>query len=137
MLLHCFIALENLKMTQPLIDEDQKLALLHVPFTGTTLFRGDLANLQEANTKRANAITVFPPTAPPVSYSSRPHVSRGRNFNYSDRRGGYSRRAVAEAEDRAGPRQMPLSFTALSIDFQQEYVAWICIILAPSVRAGR
>ena len=34
MLLRRFIALENLKKTQPPIDEDQKLALLHAPFTG-------------------------------------------------------------------------------------------------------
>ena len=43
MLLRCFIGLENHKKTQPLIDEDQKLALLHAPFTGTTLFGGELA----------------------------------------------------------------------------------------------
>ena len=92
MLLRCLIALENLKKTNPMIDEDQKVALLHAPFTGTTLFGGELAKLQEVNTKRANAITVFPPTAPPVSYSSQLYVRRGRNFNYSDRRGGYCRR---------------------------------------------
>ena len=80
MLLRCFIALENLKMTQTPIDEDQKLALLHVPFTGTTLFGGGLANLQETNTKPANAVTVFLPIVPPVSYSSQPYVSQGRNF---------------------------------------------------------
>ena len=55
MLMRCLIALDNLKKTQPPIDEDQKLALLHAPFTGTTLFRGELAKLQEANTKRGNA----------------------------------------------------------------------------------
>ena len=74
MFLLSFVALENLKKTQSPIDEDQKLALLHAPFTETTLFGGDLDKLQEANTKRANAVTVFPPTAHPVFYSSRPYV---------------------------------------------------------------
>ena len=68
-------------------DDDQKLALLHAPFKGTTLFGGELASkLQEANTKRAATFTVFSqPTAPPVSYFTRPYVGRGRSFN--DRRG--------------------------------------------------
>ena len=52
---------------------------------------GELAKLQETNTKCANAVTVFRPTAPPPSYP-RPYVSLGRSFNYSDRRGGYSTR---------------------------------------------
>ena len=71
MLLRRFIALGNLKKTQPPIDEDQKLALLHAPFTGTTLFGEELAKLREANTKCANAVTVHPTTAPPASYPSR------------------------------------------------------------------
>ena len=63
------------------IDEDQKLALLHAPFKGTTLFGGELAKLQEANTKRAATFTVFPqPTAPPTSYSTRPFAGRGKSF---------------------------------------------------------
>ena len=70
----------------PLIDDDQRFALLHAPFKGTTLFGGELAKLQEANTKRAATFAVFPtPTAPPVSYSSRPYVGRGKSF--SDRKG--------------------------------------------------
>ena len=72
MLLHRSIALDNL------IDEDQGLALLyhvHAPFKGTTLFGGELAKLQEANTKHAATFTVFPmPLAPPVLYSSRLYV---------------------------------------------------------------
>ena len=55
MFMRCLIVLENLKETQPSIDED----LLHAPITGTTLFGGELAKLQEANTKRANAVSVF------------------------------------------------------------------------------
>ena len=74
------IALDCLERTLPPIDEDQKLALLHAPFKGTTLFGGELAKLQEANTKRA-AFTVFPkPTAPSTSYSARPYIGRGKSF---------------------------------------------------------
>ena len=91
MLLHRLIALENLKKTQLLIDEDQKLALLHAPFTGTTLFGGEYCKR-----KRSNAVTVFLPSAPSVSSSSRPYVGRGRNFSYSDRRVGYSRRGCGQ-----------------------------------------
>ena len=80
------IALDCLRRTLPPIDDDQNLALLHAPFKGTTLFGGELAILQEANTKRATTFTVFPqPTAPPASYSTRPYVGRGRSF--TDRRG--------------------------------------------------
>ena len=85
MLLHRSIALDCLRRTFPPID-DQKLALLHAPFKGTTLFGGELAKLQEANTNRAATFTVFPqPTAPPASYSTRPYVGRGKSF--TDRRG--------------------------------------------------
>ena len=62
MLLRRSIALDNLRKTIPPIDEDKRLALLHAPFTGTTLFRGELAKLQEVNTKRAATYTVFPIT---------------------------------------------------------------------------
>ena len=75
------IALDCLERTLPPIDQDQKLALLHAPFRGTALFGGELAKLQEANTKRALTFTVFPqPTAPPTSYSTHPYVGRGKNF---------------------------------------------------------
>ena len=81
MLLRRSIALDCLRKTLPLIDEDQRLTLLHAPFKGTTLFGGELSKLQEANTKRAVTFAVFPtPTAPPVSY-----VARGKSF--SDRKG--------------------------------------------------
>ena len=82
MLLRRSIALDCLRRTLPPIDEDQKLALLHAPFKGTTLFGGELAKLQEANTKHAATFTVFPqPTAPSASYSTHPYVGRGRSFN--------------------------------------------------------
>ena len=81
MLLRCSIALDCLERTLPPIDEDQKLALLHAPFKGTALFGGELAKLQEANTKRAATFTVFPqPTAPSTSYSACPCVGRGKSF---------------------------------------------------------
>ena len=81
MLLRRSIALDCLDRTLPPIDEDQKLALLHAPFKRTTLFGGELAKLQEANTKRAATFTVFPqPTVPPTSYSAHPYVGRGKSF---------------------------------------------------------
>ena len=81
MLLRRSIALDCLERTLPPIDQDQKLALLHAPFKGTTLFGGELAKLQEANTKRSATFTVFPqPTAPPTSYSTRPYAGRGKSF---------------------------------------------------------
>ena len=80
MLLRRSIALDCLRRTLPPIDEDQKLALLHAPFKGTTLFGGELAKQQEANTKRAATFTVFPqPAAPSASYSTCPYVGRGRS----------------------------------------------------------
>ena len=86
MLLRRSIAMHCLRRTLPPIDDDQKLALLHAPFKGTRLFGGELAKLQEANTKLAATFTLFPrPTAPPASYSTRPYVGRGRSFN--DRKG--------------------------------------------------
>ena len=66
---------------------NKMLALLHAPFRGTTLFGGELAKLQEANTKRAATFTVFPqPTAPPTSYSTRPYAGRGNSFR-DDKKG--------------------------------------------------
>ena len=72
------IALDCLERTLPPIDEDQKLALLHAPFKGTTLFGGELAKLQEANTKRAATFTVFPQNS--TSYSACPYVGCGKSF---------------------------------------------------------
>ena len=106
MLLHRSIALDCLRRTLPPIDEDQKLALLHAPFKGTTLFGGELAKLQKANTKRAATFTVFPqPTAPSASYSTHPYVGRGRSFN--EKKGFNLRNLAGEAGDRAGPRPPP------------------------------
>ena len=110
LLLRHSIALDCLRRTLPPIDHDQKLAFLHAPFKGTTLFGGELAKLQEANTKRAATFTVFPqPTAPPASYSTRPYVG---GSSYLDEVGvsmiGRALRNLAgEAGDRAGPRLPP------------------------------
>ena len=87
-----FHSLDCLRRTLPPIDNDQKLAFLHPPFKGTMLFRGELAKLQEANTKRAATFTVFPqPTAPPASYSTQTYVGRGRSFKYGGRGRGQGR----------------------------------------------
>ena len=59
MLMRSSIALKNLSQTISLIDEDQKIALLCAPFKGTSLFGGELAKLQKANTERGSALTVF------------------------------------------------------------------------------
>ena len=105
MLLCRSIALDCLERTLPPIDQDQKLALLHAPFRGTTLFEGELAKLQEANTKRAATFTVFPqPTAPPASYSTRPYAIVVRVLEMIRRA---SENQAAEAGDRAGPCQPP------------------------------
>ena len=70
--MRCSIALDNMTRTIPLIDEDQKVALLHAPFKGTTLFGGEMVKLQRVNTERANALTVFlAPSALPTSYAQR------------------------------------------------------------------
>ena len=55
MLMRHLIALENLKKTQPPIEKDKILALLYVPFTGTSLFGEELAKLQEAYCVPANS----------------------------------------------------------------------------------
>ena len=48
MLTHRTVALDNLSQTIPPIDEDQKVALLHGPFKGTTLFRGEFGKAAES-----------------------------------------------------------------------------------------
>ena len=61
--------LDNLSKTIPPIDRDQRMALLHAPFKGTTLFGGELAKVYRANKERACSVIVFP-TATPQSYTS-------------------------------------------------------------------
>ena len=75
------IALDNLTKTIPMIDEDQKMDLLHASFTLTTLFGVELlAKLQKANTELASALTVFPtPAASSTSYTPQTYVGQGRS----------------------------------------------------------
>ena len=88
--MRCSISLDNMNSTIPPIDKDQKVALLHVPLKGTTLFGGDLAKLQKANTESASALTVFPtPAVPPVLLYSMTLCGSCKNYNYNPgRRGG-------------------------------------------------
>ena len=68
MLMGHTIVLENLSRTIPQIDEDEKVALLHASFKGSTLSGGELAKLQKVNTEHASALTVFPVPAPRSHY---------------------------------------------------------------------
>ena len=73
------MALDNLSKTIPPIDLDQKVALLHAPFKGTTFFGGELAKLHRPNKEHASSVTVYP-AASPQSYSTVPYPGRGRSF---------------------------------------------------------
>ena len=53
------VALDNLAETIPPIDPDQKVALLHAPFKGATLFGGEIAKLHRANKEHASSVTVY------------------------------------------------------------------------------
>ena len=103
MLLRRSIALDCLERTLPPIDQDQKLSLLHAHFRGTMLFGGELAKLQEANTKRAATFTVFPqPTAPPTSYSTRPYAGHGKSFR-DDKKGFRKPGDIGRGQGRSAP----------------------------------
>ena len=106
MLLRCSIALDCLERTLPPIDQDQKLALLHAPFRGTTLFGGELAKLQEG-TRSAQR-----PSPCSLSQQRPQHLTLHALTRVVVRVLEMIRRAsgnqVAEAGDRAGPRQPPL-----------------------------
>ena len=58
MLMRRSIALDNLSRTISPIDEDQKVALLHATFKGTTLLVGELSKLQKANTECRGALNM-------------------------------------------------------------------------------
>ena len=86
MLMHRSMALDNLSKTIPPIDPDQRVALLHAPFKGTTLFGGELAKIYRANKECASSVTVYP-AAPPQTYSTKPLLrpwqvfsGRGKSF---------------------------------------------------------
>ena len=98
MLMRHSIALDNLSRTIPPIDLAQKVALLHAPFKGTSLFRAELAKLQKANKERASSLTVFPaPAASSQSYTTKSYTGRGRSF----RNGGSSYRRGGRDRDRS------------------------------------
>ena len=96
------MALDNLSKTIPLIVSDQKVALLHAPLKGTTLFGGELAKLHRANKEHANSITVYP-AASPQTYSTKPYTGHGRSF----RKGGFSYRRGGRDRDQS--RSTPLA----------------------------
>ena len=115
-----------------LIDEGERLALLHAPFKGTTLFGGELVKLQEANTKCAATFAVFPtPMAPPVSYTSRLYVGRGNSF--SDRRGsrkpsnrgrGQGRSTLSATSTRPGQSKEGQATLTVSVPQDSNKVKW-------------
>ena len=102
MLMCCSVVLDNLAKTIPPIDPDQRVALLHAPFRGTTLFGGKLAKVNRANKERASSVTVYP-AAPPQSYTTKPYTGRGRSF----KKAGFSYRRCGG--DREGSRSTPSS----------------------------
>ena len=66
-------------MLMKMLDEDQKVALLHSPFKDIILFRGELAKLQNVNTEHASSLTVFPaPAARHPTYARKPYTGHGR-----------------------------------------------------------
>ena len=98
MLMRHLIALDNLKKTLPLIDEDQKLALLH----------SELAKLQKASTNQVSAFTVFPMPTVPLSPIPVDRMSdEGRVIAVQTGEGVILDRMVAGAEDRAGTSSYP------------------------------
>ena len=93
MLMRCSVALNNLSKTITPIDSDQRVALLHTPFKGTTLFGGELAKIYRANKEHASSVTVYP-AAPPQTYSTKPYTGCGKSFKKgcsSYRKGGRDR----------------------------------------------
>ena len=78
MLMRRSVALDNLSKTIPPINSDQRVALPHAIFKGTTLFGGELAKLHRANKEHASSVTVYP-AASPQNYSTKPYTGRGRS----------------------------------------------------------
>ena len=73
------VALDNMSKTIPPVDSNQKAALLHEPFKGTTLYRGKLAKLHRANKEHGSSVTVYL-AATPQSYFTKSYPGRGRSF---------------------------------------------------------
>ena len=102
MLMRRSVGLDNLSKTIPPIDPDLKLALLHAPFNGTTLFKGELAKLHRANKEHASSVTVYP-GATPQSKPTKLYPGCGRSF----RKAGSSYRK--SGRDRDQSRSTPSS----------------------------
>ena len=102
MLMRRSIALDCLRRTLPPIDADQKLALLQAPFKGTTLFGGELAKLQEANTKPSSPC--FLSQQSPLHLIPLDRMSDEVGVSMTGRA---LRNLAGEAGDRAGPRLPP------------------------------
>ena len=77
MLMRRSVASDNLSKTIPPINSDQRVALPHAPFKGTTLFGGELAKLHRANKERASSVTVYP--AASFDFSTKPYTGLGRS----------------------------------------------------------
>ena len=77
------VVLDYLSKTIPLTDPDQRVAFLHAPFRGTTLFGGELAKVYRANKEHASSMTVYP-AAPPQSCITELYTGRGRSFKRGD-----------------------------------------------------
>ena len=69
MLMRRSVALDNLSRTIPPMDSNQKVDLLHTPFKGITLFRGELAKLHRANKELTSSVAVYL-AASPKTYST-------------------------------------------------------------------
>ena len=93
MLMRRSVALNNLSKTLPLIDSDQRVALLHAPFKGTTLFGGEFAKIYKANKEHGSSVTVYP-AAPPQTNSTKPYTGRGKSF----KKGGIYRKGGSDRE---------------------------------------
>ena len=98
------IALDCLRRTLPPIDDNQKLALLHAPFKGTTLFGGELVILQEVNTKRATTFTVSLSQQRPLHLILLDRMSDKVEASLTE---GAIRNLAGKAGERAGPRLPP------------------------------
>ena len=96
------VAVENLSKTIPLRDSDQKVALLHAPFKGSTLFGGELAKLHRANKEPASSVTVYL-AATSQTYSTKRYPGHGRFF----KRGGSSYKKSGRDGIRVDPPLWP------------------------------
>ena len=108
------VAVENLSKTIPLRDSDQKVALLHAPFKGTTLFRGELAKLHRPNKEPASSVTVYLAAASQTYSTS---VSRPwQVFQRFFKRGGSSYKKSGRDRIRVDPPLWPQLLDCSSLE---------------------